>query len=249
MCPRIFLLFSAALCLTTSVFGAPLEAEATFTKANADYAAGKFPEAIKGYESLVQGRQWNPALFYDLGNAYYRRGDLGHAILNYERALALDPNQPEARANLHLVRDQARALELPQSWAEAHLEFLTRDQYAWLTMIALWGAIAILAALYFAPRRPVVWIFASVLLGAVSAGAAFAAYEFETGSAGRNLAIVTQKNIQARLATAESAGTVLVLPAGSQIKILSTRGDWSYAVLPNDLQGWIPAQSAERVRL
>jgi hypothetical protein len=42
---------------------------------------------------------------------------------------------------------------------------------------------------------------------------------------------------------------VLLLPAGSEIKILSTRGDWSYAVLPNDLRGWIPAPSAERVRL
>ncbi len=56
--------------------------------------------------------QWNPALFYNLGNAYFRTGDLGRAILNYERALALDPSQPEARANLQLARDQARALEL-----------------------------------------------------------------------------------------------------------------------------------------
>jgi len=39
------------------------------------------------------------------------------------------------------------------------------------------------------------------------------------------------------------------LPAGSEIKILSTRGDWIYAALPNDLRGWIPAASAESVRL
>ena len=60
---------------------------------------------------------------------------------------------------------------------------------------------------------------------------------------------MTRKNIQARLATAESAGAVLLLPPGSEVKILSTRGDWCYAALPNDLRGWIPAQSAERVRL
>ena len=103
--------------------------------------------------------------------------------------------------------------------------------------------------LYFAQRRAVVWIFALVLLGAISAGAAVVVYQLETGSAGRDLAIVTKKNIQARLATAESAGAVLLLPPGSEIKILSTRGDWCYAALPNDLRGWIPAQSAERVRL
>ena len=72
---------------------------------------------------------------------------------------------------------------------------------------------------------------------------------FEKGRSGRDLEIGTAPKIQARLATAETAGTVLVLPPGSEIQILSTRGQWSYAQLPNDLRGWIPAASAERVRL
>lgn len=246
--PLFILLAAAALCLNIAP---PVRAAAdtAFAKANADYAAGNFPAAISGYESLVKDRQWNASLFYDLGNAYFRSGDLGHAILNYERALALDPNQPEARANLQLVRDHARALELAPGWVEEHLGFLTPTQYAWLGAVAFWSAAAILCGLYFAQRRAVVWIFALLLSGTVAAGAAFALYRFETGRSGRDVAIITRKNIQARLATAESAGTVLVLPPGSEIKILSTRGDWLYADLPNDLQGWIPATSAERVRL
>ena len=225
------------------------QADATFAKANADYAAGHFPAAIADYESLVKNREWNPSLFYNLGNAYFRAGDPGRAVLNYERALALDPAQPEARANLQLVREQARALELTGSWAEQHLAYFTRDQFAWLAAAAFWGAAAIFSGLYFSGRRPVVWIFALLVLGTISVGAAFAVYELETGSAGSDLAIVTGRNIQARLATAESAGAVLLLPPGSEIKILSTRGNWLYAALPNDLRGWIPAQSAEPVRL
>lgn len=250
--PFLILIAAVALCLTPKVSGAPrvrADADANFAKASAEYAAGHFPDAIAGYESLVKSRQWNPSLFYDLGNAYFRAGDSGRAILNYERALALDPAQPEARANLQLVRDQARALELKQGWAEQHLDFLTRDQYGWLAAAAFWSAALILCGLYFSKRRQVVWIFALLLLGTISAGAAFAVYELENGSAGRDLAIVTGKNIQARLATAESAGTVLLLPPGSEIKILSTRGSWTYAALPNDLRGWIPATSAECVRL
>ncbi|MBA3652345.1 MAG: tetratricopeptide repeat protein [Chthoniobacterales bacterium] len=246
------LIFAIWLGLTTSSFAAPAatgNAETTFAKANADYATGHFPAAIKGYEALVASRQWNPTLFYDLGNAYFRTGDSGRAILNYERALALDQNHAEARANLQLVRDQARALELAPVWVESRLGFLTRSQYSWLAAAAFWGAAAIFCGLYFARRRAVVWIFALLLLGAISATAAFAVYQLETGSAGADLAIVTKGNTQARLATAETSGTVLVLPPGSEIKILSTRGDWSYAALPNDLRGWIPAQSAERVRL
>ena len=90
----------------------PSDVDSLFARANADYAAGKFSNAVAGYESLIKEGQWNSSVFYDLGNAYFREDDLGRAILNYERALALDPAQPEARANLQLVRDQARALEL-----------------------------------------------------------------------------------------------------------------------------------------
>jgi tetratricopeptide (TPR) repeat protein len=249
MMRAIFLALLISLGLTITPHLRAAEADATFARANADYAAGKFKAAIDEYESLVQAAQWNPSLFYNLGNAYFRINDYGRAILNYERALALDPHQPEARANLQLVRDRARALELTPSWVEQHLDYLTRDQYTWLGMIAFWGAVAILAGLSLAKRRPVVWLFAFVLLGTIAAGSAAAVYEFETGSAGPDLAIVTGKRIQARVATAESAGTVLVLPPGSEVKILSTRGSWDYAALPNDLQGWIPAKSAERVRL
>jgi tetratricopeptide (TPR) repeat protein len=245
--PVFILLTAVAFCLTSG--RAQAEPEATFAKANADFAAGNFSAAIKGYEALVRDRQWNASLFYDLGNAYFRAGDRGRAILNYERALALDPTQPEAKANLQLVRDQARALELSPTWVEEHLDYLTPNQIAWLAAVAFWSAAAILCGLYLARRRPVVWIFTLLLSGAVAASAAFAIYQFEMGRAGRDVAIVTSKNIQARLATAEAAGTVLVLPPGSEIKILSIRGDWLYADLPNDLQGWIPAGSAERVRL
>jgi tetratricopeptide (TPR) repeat protein len=250
MRPLLFALL-LPVCLISETFGAPpaqADADATFTRANADYAAGKFPSAIEGYESLVKRGQWNPSLFYNLGNAYFRTDDLGHAILNYERALALDPSQPEARANLALVRDRARALELQTGWAEEHLDFLTRDQYTWLATLAFWIGVAIVAGLYFSKRRPVVWIFALLLSGVIAVGAGVAVYLLETGSAGYDLAIVTGKDIQARLATAESAGTVLVLPPGSEIKILSTRGSWDYAALPNDLRGWIPSGSAEQVR-
>jgi tetratricopeptide (TPR) repeat protein len=245
----VFILFAATVLDLTVAPVTRAEADAAFAKANADFAAGKFPAAIASYESLVKDRQWNAPLFYDLGNAYFRTGDLGRAILNYERALALDPNQPEARANLLLVRDQARALELAPNWVEERLDFLTPNQYVWLGAAAFWVAAAILCGLYFAGRRPVVWIFALLLSGTIAAGAAFAVYQFENGRAGRDVAIITSKDIQARLATAESAGTVLVLPPGSEIKILSTRGAWIYAALPNDLRGWIPDSSAERVRL
>ena len=96
---------------------------ADFTKANEEYAQGHFTEAISGYEALVRAGQWSANLFYDLGNAYFRTGEFGRAILNYERALALERHHPEATANLQIARDEAHALELQQSWPERHLQF------------------------------------------------------------------------------------------------------------------------------
>jgi hypothetical protein len=84
---------------------------------------------------------------------------------------------------------------------------------------------------------------------AVFTVAAFAIWELERGKNAESLAIVTAENADARLATADTANRVLTLPAGSEIQILSERGDWIYAALPNNLRGWMPAKSAERVRL
>ena len=77
----------------------------------------------------------------------------------------------------------------------------------------------------------------------------FGIHTIEDGTHGNALAVITAKQVEARLATADNAKSVLLLPAGSEIKILSERGDWVYAALPNDQRGWIPATSAERVRL
>ena len=88
------------------------QTDADFTKANQEYTQGHFAEAISGYEALVRAGQWSANLFYDLGNAYFRTADFGRAILNYERALALERHHPEATANLQIARDEAHALEL-----------------------------------------------------------------------------------------------------------------------------------------
>ncbi|MEP6686344.1 MAG: tetratricopeptide repeat protein [Verrucomicrobiota bacterium] len=234
--------------LASSARGGPDEA-AVFAKANQEYAAGHYQQAIDGYESLVRAHRWNAALFYNLGNAWFRKGDHGRAILQYERALTLDRQHPEAQANLRLVRDEARALELPKTLTDRYLGFATPAQYLWMAALAFWIAMFALILLLLGPRRSgsTIAVFASTLL--VCGGAVFAYYAIENGPQGRAIAIVTGKNVEARLATADNAGAVLILPAGSEVKILSKRGQWLYAALPNHRSGWIPEASAEPVRL
>ena len=237
------------LCCALFASAAFAQSDAEFAKANQEYAQGHFKGAISSYEALVRSGQWSANLFYDLGNAYFRTGDFGHAILNYERALALERHHPEATANLQIARDEVRALEMQQSAPERYLRFASVNQYSIAAAVAFWLGVFCIVRLLFARRRSAGTIILSVFLLFVFATGTFAIYELDHGSKGCGLAIVTDKEVQARLATADTANSVLALPPGSEVKILSTRGDWVYAALPNSLRGWIPAKSAEQVRL
>src|SRR5204862_1248184 len=133
---RTFLI--ALLFCASSTLSAIAQSEAEFAKANQEYAQGHFKEAITSYEALVHGGQWNANLFYDLGNAYFRTRDFGRAVLNYERALALDRHHPEATANLQIARDESRALELKPTILERYLQFATINQYTIAAAVAFW---------------------------------------------------------------------------------------------------------------
>jgi tetratricopeptide (TPR) repeat protein len=228
---------------------ATLAASAAAQSAAEEYRAERFREAAELYDQQISRGERNAPLFYNAGNAWYRAGDLGRAILNYERALALEPGHPEATANLQLARDKARALELQKSGVDKWLARVQPNHYSVIAAVAFWSAAFAFAALLLGKRRSRRLIATAAVGLLIAAGSVAALYRHETGNRGAARAIVTAGNIQARLATADTAGAVLALPPGSEIGILSTRGEWSYAALPNGLRGWIPASSAERVRL
>ena len=213
-----------------------------FAKANTEFAAGNFKAAIADYEAVVGSGAWSANLFYDLGNAYFRDGDFGRAILNYDRALRLDRHHPEADANLRIARDQTRSLELTPSALERYLNFGTANFFAIAAAISFWLTIILLIL---RPGR-VLWAVAGIFLTAICG---FAAYKSENGTHGQGVAIVIAENTEARVATVDSARSVLALPAGSEVLILQERGDWNYAALPNDQRGWIAANAVEKVRL
>src|SRR5207253_6952056 len=145
LCRAVICTFVAA-----SAFG-----QTDFAKANQEYAQGHFKEAIAGYETLVRSPPPPPTPLYDLGNAYFRTGDFGRAILNYKRALAVEPHHPEAAANLQIARDEARALEMQESWPERYLQFASVNQYSTAASVAFWAGAFCIVALTFGSRRSV----------------------------------------------------------------------------------------------
>src|SRR6266496_1302544 len=153
--------FCVIFAITSSAFA---QSDVQFTKANQEFTEGHFKEAISGYEALIRAGQWSANVFYDLGNAYFRTGDFGHAILNYQRALALERHHPEATANLQIARDEARALEMQQSAPERYLRFASVNQYSIAAAVAFWLGVFCIVRLLFARRRSTARIILSVFL-------------------------------------------------------------------------------------
>ncbi len=76
------------------------------SEAKTAYEKDEFDKAISLYEEIAKTQGTSSDLFYNLGNSHYRLGHMGQAILNYERALKLDPNNEDAKANLEFVKDK-----------------------------------------------------------------------------------------------------------------------------------------------
>jgi tetratricopeptide (TPR) repeat protein len=240
-------LFAFAILVTAIFCGGAFANTGDFDAANRLYDEGKFSEAKGAYEKQVESGEWSANLFYNLGNCDYRLGAPGRAMLNYERALALDPGHPEARANITLLRNQngARVQPLPR-FRQVALE--TRNG-VWTIVCAAFGWMAVFCfALIVMGRRAEkagLW-FCAIACLLVCAGAGAALWERARDEA---LAVVVAKQTEARLAPADSAGLAEALPAGSRVRILSERGDWTYCELPGEGRGWIPHRAIERVRL
>ncbi len=217
-------------------------ADELFRRGNEKYAAGDFRAAIADYESVARAGEWSANLFYNLGNAYDRTEDFGHAILSYERALALERNHPEAKTNLQLARDQAQIFPpKPEGWRR-FLDAIDLNACAIAAAIFFWLGIGLLV---WKARGAVIAVAALSLIVAAALATALFVQLPQTS----RRAVVTGEKIEARVATADSAKSILALPAGTEIRVLEQRGDWSYVVLPNEQRGWIPATAAELIRL
>ena len=231
----------------TFLCGRALAGGGDFEGANQAYDQGKFSEAKAGYEKLVEDGAWSANLFYNLGNADYRLGAPGRAMLDYERALALDPAHPEARANLALLRTQTGARRRAEAWQDKVFVGQSADVWTVVAAASGWLALFGLALIFTSKRAEKSGLWLTTVVGVLVC--AYAAGVLWWRAPEQALAIVVVQSTEARLAPADSAGLAEVLPAGSRVQVLSERGEWIYCTLPGAGRGWIPQHAVERVRL
>lgn len=95
-----FFIFILSVCFLS----ATASAQSLVKKAEDAYMSDKYGEAISIYQEIMQKEGVSSDLYYNMGNAYYKSGQLGKAVLFYERALLLNPNNADAQVNLDFVK-------------------------------------------------------------------------------------------------------------------------------------------------
>ena len=237
---------------TLLLFSAFTFAQDAFDAANAAYADGRYEEAAAMYQTLLD-EQPDATLYYNLGNARFKQGELAQAILNYERALRLKPNYKDAQYNLAFAQSRITDNIVEQdfflsSWARTVRNNLSERTW-WSTSIGLFIC-ALIALLLFLLGRElwlrktafhVAWI---ALLFSLIAG--LNAGSLRQRNTLRNEAIITQGVVNVKSSPDRSGTDLFTIHEGTKVTIRETLGEWVNVSVGSN-EGWMKAAHLERI--
>lgn len=225
--------------------------------ANRLYENGRYAAAAQAYEQLIAQGVKNSAVYYNLGNAYLQQGEIGRAILNYKRAQALAPHDPDIAANLALARSQATDRfdggapdDLVGIFNTAVQGNLTFNQLA-LLALGLWFALGMGIIVY---RQMGNGRGKSIIAIAIAlTGVLFVISAFSLGSRIYNThnfppAVIVAKEVNVTNGPGEQYTVQFTLHDGAEVGLLESRGQWAKLALPGgETTGWVPATTVEPV--
>ncbi len=246
-------LLAVVLGLLFAACGAGSASGAQMAQANQLYEAGQYAEAVEAYETLLATGIEDGRLYYNLGNAYYKAGDLGRAILNYRRAERLLPRDGDVAANLELARAQTR--DQIEETDEGAVIRLVRRLSGWLTLneaallaLALWlglCGLGIGAILRPARRRWIAYLALPLalllLLGLLVLGARL--YEERAHPS----AVLVAEEVDVHSGPGTDYLLEFSLHAGTEVRVVEERAGWARIALPGGLQGWVPQAAVTEI--
>ncbi|HTY88858.1 MAG TPA: hypothetical protein VMB80_15440 [Candidatus Acidoferrum sp.] len=215
-----------------------------FEVANEAFARGNFAEAARDYESIISQEGYSAPLLFNLANAQQRSGELGPAILNYERATLLTPRDPDIATNLQLARKRAGVPEAPRSRLQPLACWLTLNGWLCFAAVALFLLIATLTLrqLYPDRRHAFAWGGAPA---AVAFGVAILALAVQWPGEGR--AIVIAPEAVAGVSPVTMAQPVCKFRSGETVVLKQTHGGFALVADQAGREGWVKTGDAARV--
>lgn len=218
------------------------------------YADKQYAAAADLYESMFQYGE-SADLYYNYANALYKSNQIGLAILNYERALRLDPANEDIKFNLDFVNrmktDKIEPIErfFFTEWLDSLALMLTSNQWAYASIIGF-VSMLVLALLYLFGRK--VWLrktafFSALFLLLFSVFTMVNAFKIKSLVENNPAAIVLSGSVSVKSSPDDSGTEVFVIHEGTKVNVVSTLGDWSEVRLADGNIGWLQSTAIEKI--
>jgi tetratricopeptide (TPR) repeat protein len=241
----------ALLVISSCVFAADAPYSNWWQKGNAFFQKQQFDSAAHYYEKIADQNPEEAIVYYNLGNAYYRLNKTGPAILNYERALHLDPDNKQAQDNLSLA--QSRIGNRIQGDEDI---FFVRWWKLWTgaDKANLWAIISLVLFLI-----GIGWLIGSrlgkmnrpgvkiqIAMAATLVLLLVLSYTAAMRRADSGQAVVMQHD--AALLSAPGTGKhQSLIPEGTTVRIGDNQNNWVEVQLPDGRTGWIEKNKLTKI--
>lgn len=220
------------------------------------YSAGSWDKAIASWGTLAGTKVESAALYYNIGNSYFKSGDYPKAILNYERALKIDPSNSDARYNLELANAhiQDKIDEVPEfilvTWVKSLSYILSSNSWAVISLLFL--AVCLAMVLLFVLGGSITLRKTGFYTGIASLLLCIASFAFAMSQKKdyikSDMAIIMSPVTSVKSSpSSESAKDLFVLHEGTRVKVIDNVGNWSNIELADGRQGWMPSGEMELI--
>lgn len=231
-------------------------AQDAFEKANELYRKQKYAEAAKEYENILKGKKESAEVYFNLGNSYYKMGKIAPSILNFERALQLNPNNKDAQINIGYARKMTidNIKEVPKAGFSKMLYNLTGsyhyNTWAWIAVGFAFGFLAMFIGYYFAgstvlKRIFFVSMFVILLLIVISIISAIFVKSVENSE---RPAIVYEEVLSVKAEPSVNSEDAFLLHEGTKVQVLENVDNWRKIQLADESVGWVPKNTIREVK-
>lgn len=251
---KVVTVVTLLLSLGTSMNIQAKDLDSLWTAGVQAYTDGKFSDASAAWTSIEESGQKSAKLYYNLGNAWFKQGNYPKAILNYERALRLDPSYSDARYNLeftsNFVQDKIEPVPEFILKSVARKVCYVMGSNAWAVIFLVLLAAALVMGLLFLLGSSVgkrrAGFYCGIVLLLLSAGALSFSIWQKSDSVKTDTAIVMSPVSSVKSSPSSgSSKDLFVIHEGTKVTILDEVGSWKNIALADGRQGWITSNELE----
>lgn len=218
-----------------------------FEKGNAFYKDGNYEDAISQWESILNEDKHAAALYFNLGNAYYKLNQIGPSIYFYEKALQLSPNDRDIKNNLKFAQNQTIDViePLPKSvfsnWYHNTIGLFSFNGWAVITIVFVILFAVLFLFYYYAVHSSKKRLFFSASMVALFFGILAFTFSYirHSGSINNKEAIIFSERVQVKNEPTNRSDAAFYLHEGTKVKIIDQDGDWYRIELIDGNDGWI----------